>query len=480
MVGDIRDESDHEEPVRVVIAPSSGRVDRESLMLHLFATTELEKTCRVNLNVIGLDRKPGVKGLVALLSEWLIFRIETVRLRLSHRLEQVLARLHILEGLLIAYLNLDRVIAIIRQNDDPKPLLMNEFHLTDIQAEAVLQLRLRNLARLEEAKIRTEHATLEKERIRLEKILSSENRLKALVKKELLSDAEIFGNPRRTKIVERNEARVIAEIDKGPAEPVTVILSREGWVRMAKGYDVNPEELAYKSGDDFLAAALGRSNQSAMFLDSTGRTYAAPVSSMPSARSHGTPLTGYFKNPPRSRFISVVMGAPSQKLLLASTAGYGFVTALENFNTRNQKGKALISLPAGSQPLAPIHIAGKPGRLYVVAITSEGRMLGFPLKELPELAKGKGNKIIHILPKDFKSGKDLLRHLFLLPEEGLLTLYAGKRHFKLTPAGFSDFIGKRAQRGKKLPRGYRNVDSVAVELPVQQTLDLGEVFAPAE
>ena len=375
---------------------------------------------------------------------------------------------------MIAYLNLDRVIAIIRHNDAPKPLLMDEFHLTDIQAEAILQLRLRHLARLEEAKIQAEHATLEKERLRLEKILGSENRLKALVKKELVSDAEIFGNPRRTKIVERDEARVITEIDSGPVEPVTVILSREGWVRMAKGYDVNPLELNYKSGDDFLASARGRSNQAALFLDSTGRAYAAPVSGMPSARSHGTPLTGYFKNPPRSRFISVVMGAPSQKLLLASTAGYGFVTALENFNTRNQKGKALISLPVGSHPLVPVHITGKPGSLYVVSITSEGRMLGFLLKELPELAKGNGNKIISILPKDFKAGNDFLKHLFLLPEEGLLTLYAGKRHFKLTPSGFSDFIGKRAQRGKKLPRGFRNVDSVEVALPSQQTLDLGE------
>ncbi|MEZ4602727.1 MAG: DNA gyrase subunit A [Desulfobacterales bacterium] len=246
------------------------------------------------------------KSLVEILNEWLAFRVETVRLRLSHRLEEVLARLHVLEGLLIAYLNLDRVIAIIRHNDAPKPLLMDEFHLTDIQAEAILQLRLRHLARLEEAKIQAEHATLEKERLRLEKILGSENRLKALVKKELVSDAEIFGNPRRTKIVERDEARVITEIDSGPVEPVTVILSREGWVRMAKGYDVIPEELAYKSGDDFLASARGRSNQAALFLDSTGRAYAAPVSGMPSARSHGTPLTGYF-GPPRSRFISVVM-----------------------------------------------------------------------------------------------------------------------------------------------------------------------------
>ena len=479
MVTDIRDESDHEDPVRIVITLTSNRVDREALMLHLFATTDLERTCRVNLNMIGLDRKPRVKGLVELLSEWLRFRIETVRMRLSHRLSQVMDRLHILEGLLIAYLNLDRVIQIIRQNDVPKPILIAEFSLTDIQAEAILSLRLRNLAKLEEAKIRTERDALEKERIAIEKILNSDTRLKTLVKKELQADTKSFGNPRRTKIVERAEARVIAAIDMGPVEPVTVILSHQGWVRMAKGYDVKPEELNYKSGDDFLAAARGHSDQSAMFLDTTGRAYATPVNGMPSARSHGTPLTGYFKNPAQSQFISVLMGTPKQKLLVASTAGYGFVTDLESFHTRNQKGKALISLSAGAQPLVPIHITGNITSLYVVSITFEGRMLAFSLKNLPELSKGKGNKIINVLTKDFKAGTDSLKHLLLLPEEGLLTLFSGRRHFKLTTANFSNFIGSRAQRGKKLPRGLRNVDSVSVELPAQQTLVLPDAL-PSE
>ncbi|MBT6502629.1 MAG: DNA topoisomerase IV subunit A, partial [Deltaproteobacteria bacterium] len=472
MVTDIRDESDHEDPVRIVITLTSNRVDREALMLHLFATTDLERTCRVNLNMIGLDRKPKVKGLLELLTEWLTFRIETVRLRLSHRLAQVLDRLHILEGLLIAYLNLDRVIQIIRQNDEPKPLLIEEFSLSDSQAEAILSLRLRNLAKLEEAKIRTEHDALEEERIAIEKILNSKTRLKTLVRKELQADAKAFGNPRRTKIVVREEARVIAAIDRGPVEPVTVILSRQGWIRMAKGHDVKPEDLNYKSGDSFLVAAKGRSNQSAMFLDSTGRVYATPVNGMPSARSHGTPLTGYFKNPAQSQFITALMGAPKQKLLVASTAGYGFVTELENFNTRNQKGKALISLPAGALPLVPIDITGNMAGTYVVSITNEGRMLVFPIKNLPELAKGKGNKIINVLTKDFKAGTDFIKHLFLLPEDGLLTLFSGRRHFKLTASNFSNFIGKRAQRGKILPRGLRNVDSVLVELPAQQTLRL--------
>ena len=472
LIGVIRDESDHEDPVRIVITLTSNRVDREALMLHLFATTDLERTCRLNLNMIGLDRKPKVKGLLELLTEWLTFRIETVRLRLSHRLAQVLDRLHILEGLLIAYLNLDRVIQIIRQNDEPKPLLIEEFSLSDSQAEAILSLRLRNLAKLEEAKIRTEYDALEEERIAIEKILNSKTRLKTLVRKELQADAKAFGNPRRTKIVVREEARVIAAIDRGPVEQVTVILSHQGWIRMAKGHDVKPEDLKYKSGDSFLVAAKGRSNQSAMFLDSTGRVYATPVNGMPSARSNGTPLTGYFKNPAQSQFITALMGAPKQKLLVASTAGYGFVTELENFNTRNQKGKALISLSAGALPLVPIHITGNMAGTYVVSITNEGRMLVFPIKNLPELAKGKGNKIINVLTKDFKAGTDFIKHLFLLPEDGLLTLFCGRRHFKLIASNFSNFIGKRAQRGKILPRGLRNVDSVLVEPPAQQTLRL--------
>ncbi|NOY69540.1 MAG: DNA topoisomerase IV subunit A [Deltaproteobacteria bacterium] len=470
MVTDIRDESDHEDPVRIVITPTSKRVDRDALMLHLFATTDLERTCRVNLNMIGMDRKPRVKGLVELLSEWLSFRIETVRRRLSHRLAQVMDRLHILDGLLIAYLNLDRVIRIIRENDEPKPMLMAEFALTDIQAEAILSLRLRNLAKLEEDKIRTEHDVLEEERIALEKVLNSKARLKTLVKRELRADAKTYGNPRRTKIIAREEARVIAAIDLGPVEPVTVVLSVQGWVRMAKGYDINPGELNYKSGDAFLAAARGRSNQSAMFLDTFGRAYALPVNGMPSARSHGTPLTSYFKTPVQSKFIAVLMGAPKQKLLVASTAGYGFVTEMESLYTRNHKGKALISLPDGALPIAPIHISGNISGLNVVAITNQGRMLAFPLKDLPELSKGKGNKIINVLTKDFKAGIDFIKHLFLLPEEGLLTLFSGRRHFKLTPGNFSNFIGTRAQRGKKLPRGLRNVDSISVELPAQLTL----------
>ncbi len=482
MVSDIRDESDHEEPVRIVITPASSRVDRNALMLHLFATTELERTCRVNLNMIGLDRKPGVKGLAVLLSEWLVFRTQTVRKRLNFRLETVIDRLHILDGLLIAFLNLDRVIQIIRQNDEPKPILIEEFSLSDRQAESILQLRLRHLAKLEEMKIKAEKGDLEKERLYIEKILNSDARMKSLIKKELLADGKKVANERRTAIVEREDARAISTVELAPVEPVTLILSRQGWIRMAKGYEINPEELNYKSGDAFLAAARGRSNQPAVFIDSTGRSYAIPVSGMPSARSHGTPLTGYFKNPPKSEFVSVLMGAPKQKLLIASTAGYGFVTELENLHTRNQKGKALLSLSEGARPMTPIYITGNTASLYAIAITGEGRMLAFALSELPELTKGKGNKIINILSKEFKSGSDYLKHLVLLPEGGTLILFAGKRHFKLVFGNMANFIGTRAQRGKRLPRGFQNIDSVVVEKPAPAASEaiLEEDDAPEE
>ncbi|MGM0404019.1 MAG: DNA topoisomerase IV subunit A [Thermodesulfobacteriota bacterium] len=476
MVSDIRDESDHEEPVRIVITPASRRVDREALMLHLFATTDLERTYRVNLNMIGTDRRPGVKNIAEILSEWLAFRIETVQNRLKHRLSEVTDRLHILEGLHTAYLNIDRVIRIIRENDAPKPVLEKEFQLSGIQADAILQLRLRNLARLEEAKLAAEKQGLEKERTAIEKTLGSDARMKSLVKKELQADARKYGDTRRTMIATRSDAKAISSVDLAPIEPVTVILSQQGWVRMAKGYEVNPEELSYKSGDGFLVSACGRSNQSAIFLDSTGRSYALPVNGLPSARSHGTPLTGFFKNPSQSRFISVLMGAPKQKLLIASNAGYGFVTQIQHMHTRNQKGKALLSLPGDAQPLPPLHVTGSAADFYVVAITAAGRMLMFPLPEMPELQKGKGNKIIHIKTGDITAGKDFLKHLALLPDKGALTLFAGRRHFRLVFGNIANFMGSRGQRGKKLPRGFQNVDSVTVEKPkpVVQEADAGE------
>lgn len=466
LVTDIRDESDHEEPVRLVITPRSNRVDKEELMLHLFATTDLERTYRVNLNFIGLERRPQVKSLKEILEAWLSFRKTTVTRRLTHRLEIIVDRLHVLDGLMIVYLNIDQVIKTIRTSDEPKTALMDKFNLTERQADAILALRLRQLAKIEEIKLREEQKQLSKERAEIEKILGSPKHLKTLVKKELLADAEVHGDNRRTTIARRQEARALSVHQLTPVEPVTVILSQQGWVRMAKGHDVVAEELNYKPGDGFLCFAKGKSNQPALFMDSTGRTYATAVNDFPSARSHGTPLIGIFSNPPQSRFVSVIMGDPEQKLLVSSDAGYGFITKLEHLFTRNQKGKIFLSLPSGARPHAPLRIDRmdeSDALLSIVVISTQGRMLQFPLSELPELPKGKGNKMIQILPKAFKSGQDAMAFVRLVGAGDRLTVFAGKRHFSLTFDQLADYRGNRATRGKKLPRGLQNVDRVEVE-----------------
>jgi topoisomerase IV subunit A len=464
MVMDLRDESDHDAPIRLVIVPRSNRVDKEALMAHLFATTDLEQTYKINMNLIGLDRKPRVKNLATLLSEWLSYRTETIRRRLQFRLDKVNERLHILEGLLIAHLNIDEVIKIIRTHDEPKPVLMKTFKLSDVQAEAILQLRLRHLARLERIKIETEQKELIGEKSTLEKILASAVRLKNLVKKELKAAAVQFSSPRRTAIVERGEAKAISKAELTPAEPMTVILSKNGWVRSAKGHDLDPAGLAYKTGDAFLGAGLGKSNQLAVFLDSFGRTYATTAHALPSARSLGQPLTSMFTPQPQAIFTAVLFGDPSRYILAASDAGYGFITQLSNLYTKNQKGKAFLSLPPGARPLQPLYIEGLENTL-LAAITNAGRMLVFPLDALPELPKGKGNKIIQIPPKKAKEREEFVTTLALIPAGGTLIIQAGKRHFKLTPGNLAEFMGERGRRGKKLPRGLRNVDSVTVELP---------------
>ncbi len=471
MVADLRDESDHDDPIRLVIVPRSNRVDKDALMAHLFATTELEKTFRVNLNVIGLDRKPGVRGLTQLLTEWIDFRTTTVRNRLQYRLEKVNARLHILEGLLVAYLNIDEVIRIIRTEDEPKPVLMSTFDLTDIQAEAILQLRLRHLAKLEEMKIRGEQQELDKERDVLEKTLASPARLKTLIKKELRADAKAFGDDRRTAIVQREEAQAISEEQLAPVEPVTVILSANGWVRAAKGHDIDPGEATYRPGDRYLDAARGKTNQPVVFLDSSGRTYSLSAHTLPSARGYGEPLTGRFVLPPGATIIAVIMTSPDQQLLMASDAGYGFITTFEELVTRNTKGKAVLTLPKGASPLRPIRF-DRVGDQLLAAITSEGRMLVFPLNILPAIAKGKGNKIIQIPAKRAREREELLTHLCLVPAEGTLTIYAGKRFFKLTAGNLTQYVGERGRRGKKLPRGFQNVDRLESEAPAQAPLTL--------
>ncbi|MAR91574.1 MAG: DNA topoisomerase IV subunit A [Pseudomonadota bacterium] len=462
MVSDLRDESDHENPTRLVITPRSNRVDIEQLMGHLFATTDLERTYRVNLNVIGNDGRPGVKGLHDLLSEWLEFRITTVRRRLQYRLDKVLDRLHILEGLLIAYLNIDEVIHIIRTEDEPKPVMMERFGITDVQAEAILNIRLRNLAKLEEFKIRGEQDELEQERKSLEAILNSNAKLKKLIVEEIREDMDKFGDDRRSPIVMRDEAKALDETELVSADPVTVVLSKKGWVRAAKGHDIDAAGLSYKAGDEYLAAAPGKSNQNAIFIDSTGRSYALPAHTLPSARGQGEPLSARLSPPSGATFDAVLMGADSQRYLIASDAGYGFIGTLGDAQTRNKNGKAYINLPKGSRVLPPAPVTDADNQ-YVVAVTNEGRMLMFPVAELPELAKGKGNKIISIPAARAASREEIVVGMAVLGQQNQLKIFAGKRHLGLKFSDLEHYLGERGRRGNKLPRGFQKVDAISVE-----------------
>ncbi|TVO91799.1 DNA topoisomerase IV subunit A [Shewanella algae] len=463
MVTDLRDESDHESPVRLVIVPRSNRVDIEQLMAHLFATTDLEKSYRVNLNVLGLDGRPQVKGLKQLLSEWLEFRIHTVRRRLEFRLDKVLARLHILEALMIAFLNIDEVIEIIRFHDEPKAELMRRFGLTDKQAEAILDLKLRHLAKLEEMKIRGEQDELEAEREKLQQLLSSERRLKTLIKKELQADVETYGDDRRSPLVVRSESRALSEQELVPTEPVTVVLSEKGWVRCAKGHDIDAAGLSYKAGDSFLCAAAGRSNQQSVFIDSAGRAFATDTHTLPSARSQGEPITTRFNLAPGESMEHVLLGDDDNCFLLASDAGYGFICAFKDMVSRNKAGKALLTLPANAKALTPRKL-DKSRPSSILAITNEGRMLMFSMEALPQLAKGKGNKIIGIPSERAKNREELVTHLYLVPEGANVTLWAGKRKLTLKSSDLEHYRGERGRRGAKLPRGLQRVDSVEVSL----------------
>ena len=460
MVEDLRDESDHENPVRLIIEPRSNRVDIEMLMDHLFATTDLERSYRVNLNMIGIDGKPQVKNLRQILSEWLQYRTETVRRRLQYRLEKVEKRLHILEGLLIAYLNLDEVIRIIREEEKPKAALIKHFKLSEEQAEAILETKLRHLAKLEEMKIRGEQDELKKEQKELNQLLGSERRLKTLIRKEIQADAEKYGDDRRCQIVERRAAQALDETALTPSEPVTVVMSKQGWVRAAKN-EIDGESLNYKSGDSFLQSAFGRSNQQTIFMDSTGRTYALSAHTLASARGYGEPLTGRFNPPPGARFISVLMGQNADRYLLATNTGYGFVCLLEDMLTRNKAGKVTLTVGNNGKPLTPVPVHDvEHDRL--VAVSAEGHLLVFPVKELPQLSKGKGNKIIGIPTAKFTKGEEYMVAIACVPITESLTLFCGKRHLTLRPADLDLYIGDRGRRGKKLPRGFQRVERVAV------------------
>ncbi|MDP8162349.1 DNA topoisomerase IV subunit A [Pasteurella skyensis] len=461
MVDDIRDESDHENPIRLVIVPRSNRVDFEGLMGHLFATTDLEKSYRVNMNMIGLDGKPAVKSLDTILTEWLAFRRTTVTRRLNYRLDKILKRLHILDGLLVAYLNIDEVIAIIRNEDEPKVELMKRFNLTDIQAEAILNLRLRNLAKLEEHELQSEKSKLEEERDHLQLILGSERRLSTLIKKEIQADAKNFASPRRSPIVVREEAKAISESDLVPTEPVTVILSERGWVRCAKGHDIDVQGLNYKAGDGYLSHAYGKSNQPVVFIDSTGRSYAVDPLSLPSARSQGEPITGKITLPDGAIIEQVLMASPETKVLMTSDSGYGFICKFEDLVSRNKAGKAVISLSENAKMLPPQLIENEE-ELFIVAMSSVGRMLVFSLNDLPTLSKGKGNKIINISAKAAKERSELLARVLLIKPTSTLVFLSGKRKIKLKPADIDNYRGERARKGSQLVRGLSA--NVAVEI----------------
>lgn len=461
MVADLRDESDHENPTRLVIIPRSNRVDLEQVMQHLFATTELERTYRVNMNMIGTDGRPAVKALNIILNEWLAFRTETTRRRLQYRLEKVEERLLRLAALMIVFLNVDEVIRIIREEDNPKPVLMERFNLIEMQAEYILDTKLRQLARLEEMKIREEQDALQKELDNLKKILESATKLKNLVRKELVQVAAEFGDDRRSPIIERTEAQAFSETELLTADPITVVISDKGWIRAAKGHDIDPAGLSYKAGDSFKFAIHGKSNQSVILLDSTGRSYAIPAHNLPSARGQGEPLSGRINPPSGATFEGALMGADNQRVLLATDAGYGFVAKLEDMASKNKAGKTLLTLPEGSLVLPP-QLLHDPENALLAAVSNDGRLLAFPVAELPELARGKGNKIMNIPSARVQTREEFVVAVCVLNKNQILTLYSGKRHISLKMADLEHYKGERGRRGNKLPRGFQKVDKVEV------------------
>jgi len=460
MLEDIRDESDHENPIRIVLMPRSNRIDLDEMMQHLNATTDLEKSYRVNLNMIGLDGKPQVKNLKQILTEWLRFRADTVTKRLQFRLAKVERRLHLLEGLRIAYLNLDEVIRIIRTEEEPRPALIARFGLSEEQADYILETRLRQLARLEEMKINGERDELEEERARINVILNSKARLKTLLKDELRKDAEKYGDARRSPLVARAAAQALDETALVASEPVTVILSEKGWVRAAKGHDVDARELGYREGDRHLASAKGRTTQAVAFIDSTGRSYSTATHTLPSARGNGEPLTGRFTLPAGAHFEALAIGEASSKLVLATDFGYGFVTGFETLLGNKKAGKQVISLDERAHVLAPAAVADS-ARDRIVVVTSAGHLLMFSVAELPELDKGgKGNKLIEIPKARLAEGERVVGIAVVAEGSGEVTLYAGQRKLTLRWNDLVEYGGNRAARGSLLPRGLQRVERI--------------------
>ncbi|MDG2472393.1 MAG: DNA topoisomerase IV subunit A [Pseudomonadales bacterium] len=463
MVVDLRDESDHENPTRLVIVPKSNRVDVDTLMSHLFSSTDLERNYRINMNMIGVDGRPQVKNLSVIIKEWLSYRKETIRKRLEYRLDKILNRLHLLDGLLIAFLNLDEVIHIIRTEEQPKKVLMKKFELSEAQTDYILDTRLRQLARLEEMKITDEQSQLSEERDEIEKILSSDKRMKTLMKKELQAVVEEYGDDRRSPIVSRDEALAYSEDDITSVDPITVVLSTKGWIRAAKGHEIDPHSLSYKSGDSFKLAVKGKSNQAVVLLDSTGRSYSVPARGLPSARGQGEPLTGTISPPSGASFEGAMMGAEQQLYLLATDAGYGFVAKLGDMYANKKAGKTLIKIPKGGEVIAPRKIEDVKNGL-LVSVSNEGRMLIFPVADLPVMARGKGNKIMNIPRAKLASREEFMLATAVMRKQDCLVIHAGKRHLKMKYADLEHYIGERARRGNKLPRGFQKVDSIVIDV----------------
>ena len=462
MIDDLRDESDHENPTRLVLVPRSNRVDLEELMLHLFATTDLERSYRVNLNIIGLDGRPQVKDLKVILKEWIQYRTETVRKRLQFRLDNVTSSIHILAGLMIAYLNIDKIIKIIRKEEKPKNILMKNFKLSDTQADAILNLRLRRLAKLEELKIKADLGNLKKEKKELEAILKSKQRLKTVIKKEIEADAKLFADDRQSEIKEAKEAKVIDEKSLITSEPVTIVLSEKGWVRAAKGHDIDPTSLNYKSGDNFKQMSQGKTNQLTVFIDSSGRCYSLPSHSLPSARSFGEPVSARLTPPDGVSFEGVMTGTPDTVYLLAADSGYGFMIKLKDIYTKNRNGKLILKVPENSNVLLPTKVNDIEND-WVAAVSSIGRLLMFPISELTLLTKGKGLKIIQIPPAKLKTREEYVVAMTAMGETDNLTIFTNKRHTVLKADEHEKFIGERGRRGAMLSRNFRNVIRISSE-----------------
>ncbi len=463
MVGDLRDESDHENPTRLVIEPRSNRIDKEALMLHLFATTDLERSYRINMNVIGLNGRPQVKNILEILQEWLVFRTETIRRRLSHQLDKVQARLHILDGLLIAFLNIDEVIAIIRHEENPKAELIKRFKLSEIQADAILDLKLRHLAKLEEQKIKGEQKDLANERDRLQQTLDSETKLKNLVKKELEQDAQTFGDKRRSPIVVREQATILKDIDKAPSEPVTVVLSTMGWVRAAKGHEVDGTTLNYKAGDAFMMQLRTKSSDPIYFLDSMGRSYNLLANTLPSARGQGEPLTSKLKPEAGATFVGMCVGENAQKIILMSDMGFGFVATIEDLATKNRSGKALLKVSSDAKALNPVLVSPEDKR--VALLTNEGRLLIIDLSEIGQMSKGKGTKILQIAAAKDKSEQELVISIATLTHKDSVVIRQNKKELVLKPRDLDQYLGERGKRGQKLPKGFTQATAVEKFIP---------------